>query len=44
MAAVHAPTINMQNKALRIPLRHRLNMELDLQGLFGLLGTAVLIG
>jgi hypothetical protein len=23
---------------------HRLNMELDLQNLFGLLGTAVLIG
>ncbi len=28
----------------RLPYMHRLNMELDLQSLFGLLCTAVLIG
>jgi hypothetical protein len=36
LAATATPTGN--------PLSHRLNMELDLQGLFGLLCTAVLIG
>ncbi len=32
------------NDTRRLSLGHRLNMELDLQSLFGLLCTAVLIG
>jgi hypothetical protein len=32
------------NGTRRLPLGHRLNMELDLQSLFGFLCTAVLIG
>jgi hypothetical protein len=40
----HQQHRNNQHETVPKPLYHKLNMELDLQSLFGLLFTAVLIG